>query len=47
MALKGNGDDDDDSAAVCYKEGYGVKEMFQICDVTSASPIVQPFASDH
>lgn len=22
--------------AVCYAEGYGIKEMFQMCDVTSA-----------
>lgn len=27
--------DDDDGDAVCYKEGFAVKEMFQMCDVTS------------
>ena len=30
--LKGSDDD-----AVCYAEGYGIKEMFQMCDVTSTS----------
>lgn len=35
--LKGGNDDgeSDDETAVCYKEGFGVKEMFQMCDVTS------------
>ncbi|SCV74104.1 BQ2448_6536 [Microbotryum intermedium] len=34
---KGDGDDDDtdNDNAVCYKEGYAVKEMFQMCDVTN------------
>ncbi|GAA5925630.1 hypothetical protein JCM3775_001459 [Rhodotorula graminis] len=31
----GGGKDDDDDKAVCYKEGYGVKEMYQMCDVTN------------
>lgn len=35
MMLKGKSDGDDENEAVCYKEGYGIKEMFQICDVTS------------
>lgn len=30
----------DDSEAVCYKEGYAVKEMFQVCDVTSESDLL-------
>lgn len=29
--------DDEQSDAVCYKEGFGIKEMFQTCDVTSTS----------
>ncbi|GAA5914974.1 putative ATP-dependent permease ADP1 [Sporobolomyces salmoneus] len=32
--IKGS-DDTDDDKAVCYKEGFGVKEMYQICDVTN------------
>ena len=28
---------EDGSEAVCYAEGYAVKEMFQMCDVTSES----------
>ncbi|GAA5979551.1 hypothetical protein JCM5350_004931 [Sporobolomyces pararoseus] len=28
-------DDEDMDRAVCYKEGFGVKEMYQMCDVTN------------
>ncbi|GAA5926365.1 hypothetical protein JCM1841_006993 [Sporobolomyces salmonicolor] len=27
--------DDEDESAVCYKEGFGVKEVYQMCDVTN------------
>ncbi|ORY79351.1 hypothetical protein BCR35DRAFT_291656 [Leucosporidium creatinivorum] len=35
--LKGGNDDgdSDDETAVCYQQGFGVKEMFQMCDVTN------------
>lgn len=29
------GQNQNDDGAVCYKEGFGIKEMFQMCDVTS------------
>ncbi|GAA5941477.1 putative ATP-dependent permease ADP1 [Sporobolomyces koalae] len=32
--LRGSEDVDNDKA-VCYKEGFGVKEMYQMCDVTN------------
>lgn len=36
-SLRPSGSKDDDlDRAVCYKEGYGVKEVYQMCDVTSA-----------
>lgn len=44
------GDDDDaDDTAVCYKEGFAVREMYQMCDVTSecqsrTSPSLEPSA---
>ncbi|SCZ99125.1 BZ3500_MvSof-1268-A1-R1_Chr3-1g05826 [Microbotryum saponariae] len=31
----GDGQGSDDENAVCYKQGYAVKEMFQMCDVTN------------
>ncbi|GAA6037205.1 hypothetical protein JCM8097_008619 [Rhodosporidiobolus ruineniae] len=31
----GSGRLDDADRAVCYKEGYGVKEVYQMCDVTN------------
>ncbi|BGP38555.1 FAD-dependent urate hydroxylase [Rhodotorula kratochvilovae] len=34
-ALRGGSKEDDEDTAVCYKEGYGVKEMYQMCDVTN------------
>ncbi|GJN87353.1 hypothetical protein Rhopal_000302-T1 [Rhodotorula paludigena] len=34
-SLRGGKEEDDDDKAVCYKEGYGVKEMYQMCDVTN------------
>lgn len=37
--LKGKEDNTDADEAVCYKEGFGVKEVFQMCDVTSESPL--------
>lgn len=40
-SLKGGKDSDaDESDAVCYKEGYGINEMFQMCDVTSTYLLV-------
>lgn len=42
LSLRGGAKDDDDDTAVCYKEGYGVKEMYQMCNVTSASPSHSP-----
>lgn len=38
-SLRGGGStvDDDLDQPVCYKEGFGVKEMYQMCDVTSES----------
>ncbi|KAK4051863.1 FAD-dependent urate hydroxylase [Microbotryomycetes sp. JL201] len=30
-----NGDDKEADAAVCYKQGYAVREMHQMCDVTN------------
>lgn len=35
-------DEDEESDAVCYKEGYGINQMFQMCDVTSESPLPLP-----
>lgn len=36
VTLKPDGSDDDDAdTAVCYKEGFAVREMYQMCDVTS------------
>ena len=36
-SLGGSGDDDEPSSpAVCYKGGFAVKEIHQMCDVTSA-----------
>lgn len=34
-----DGDEDD---AVCYAEGYGIKEMYQMCDVTSTCRLAGP-----
>ncbi|GAA5822769.1 hypothetical protein JCM3770_003323 [Rhodotorula araucariae] len=34
-SLRGGSREDDEDTAVCYKEGYGVKEMYQMCDVTN------------
>ena len=37
-SLGGSGDDDEPSSpAVCYKGGFAVKEIHQMCDVTSLS----------
>ncbi|GAA5876426.1 hypothetical protein JCM1840_006022, partial [Sporobolomyces johnsonii] len=33
--LKGGSRDDEDESAVCYKEGFGVKEVYQMCDVSN------------
>ncbi|TNY21418.1 hypothetical protein DMC30DRAFT_350707 [Rhodotorula diobovata] len=35
LSLRGGNKDEDEDKAVCYKEGYGVKEMYQMCDVTN------------
>lgn len=35
----GSSADEELDQPVCYKEGFGVKEMFQMCDVTSAFPV--------
>ncbi|GAA6011275.1 hypothetical protein JCM10207_008284 [Rhodosporidiobolus poonsookiae] len=34
-SLRGGSREDDTEKAVCYKEGYGVKEVYQMCDVTN------------
>ncbi|BGP14521.1 hypothetical protein JCM10213_005190 [Rhodosporidiobolus nylandii] len=34
-SLSGSSRLDDADRAVCYKEGYGVKEVYQMCDVTN------------
>ena len=36
-SLGGSGDDEPRSEAVCYKGGFAVKEIHQMCDVTSLS----------
>lgn len=36
MSRLGSGlKDDASNGAVCYREGFAVKEMYQMCDVTS------------
>lgn len=40
-------DGEEESDAVCYKEGYGINQMFQMCDVTSESfPSSAPSETD-